>query len=279
MFSPRPVTGHAPRRARAAVLAVLAAGLLMAGCGSNAVATALQARLLSAADLPAGWSAVPANPQAARTSAPCLSSLGTQPKGWTYQAAGFVEGTAIPAATEVLATGPQIQQTWRDLGRALARCRTATITIAGNKGTATIRPLSLPHIAGVSSAYAWAFTAGGVRIGLDMVLFQSGSYAGYLAYSDLGPPAIATVSAFAAAAAAKAEKGSTARIPGTVSIASAPVRTVHTTLGTVAYRAAGTGPPLVLITGYGGTMEGWDRRFVDTLAQHYHVVIFDNAGI
>jgi pimeloyl-ACP methyl ester carboxylesterase len=57
------------------------------------------------------------------------------------------------------------------------------------------------------------------------------------------------------------------------------VQIAHTKLGTVAYRAAGSGPPLVLITGYGGTMEGWDRRFVDALAEHYRVVIFDNAGI
>jgi pimeloyl-ACP methyl ester carboxylesterase len=280
MPSPGMVTRLAPRRAWAGVLAVLAAaGLLIAGCGGNGVATALQARLLSVADLPAGWSAVPANPQSAQTSAPCLSSLGTQPKGLTYQAASFVEGTAIPTATEVLATGPQIQRTWQDLGRAMARCRTATITIAGNKVMATIRPLSFPHVAGVSSACAWAFTAGGVRIGLDMVLFLSGSYAGYLAYSDLGPPSVATVTAFAGAVTAKAEKGSTARIPDTVSIASVPVRAVHTTMGTVGYRAAGTGPPLVLIMGYGGTMQDWDRRFVDALAQHYHVVIFDNAGI
>jgi pimeloyl-ACP methyl ester carboxylesterase len=31
--------------------------------------------------------------------------------------------------------------------------------------------------------------------------------------------------------------------------------------------------------GYGGTMETWDPRFVDALAKHYRVVIFDNAGI
>ena len=117
------------------------------------------------------------------------------------RAAGFAGGTAIPAATGVRATGPQIQQTWRHLGRALARCRTAPIAIAGKKARATIRPLSFPHVAGVSSAYAWAFTTAGIRIGLDLVLFQSGRYAGYLAYSDLGPPAITTVTAFAGAAA------------------------------------------------------------------------------
>ena len=57
------------------------------------------------------------------------------------------------------------------------------------------------------------------------------------------------------------------------------MRTAHTTLGAVAYRVLGSGTPLVMITGYGATMEGWDRRLVDALARHYRVVIFDNAGI
>ena len=42
---------------------------------------------------------------------------------------------------------------------------------------------------------------------------------------------------------------------------------------------SGNGPPLLLITGYSGTMESWDPRFVDTLAQHHRVVLIDNAGI
>jgi pimeloyl-ACP methyl ester carboxylesterase len=87
------------------------------------------------------------------------------------------------------------------------------------------------------------------------------------------------VTAFAKAAVAKARDGSTARIPDSVSVASAPVRTADTTDGKVAYRTLGAGPPLVLIMGYSGTMEVWDRRFVDALAQRYRVVIFDNAGI
>jgi pimeloyl-ACP methyl ester carboxylesterase len=62
------------------------------------------------------------------------------------------------------------------------------------------------------------------------------------------------------------------------SIVRAPVRVAHTAAGSVAYRTLGSGPPLLLIMGYAGTMETWDPLFVDTLARHYRVVIFDNAG-
>ena len=66
---------------------------------------------------------------------------------------------------------------------------------------------------------------------------------------------------------------------GGTGIVAAAVQTAHTKLGTVGYRSFGSGPPLVLIMGYGGTMESWDPRFVDALAKHYRVVIFDNAGV
>jgi pimeloyl-ACP methyl ester carboxylesterase len=62
-------------------------------------------------------------------------------------------------------------------------------------------------------------------------------------------------------------------------VVSAPVRIAHTRLGTVGYRVVGTGPPLILITGYTATMEAWDPWFVGALAEHYRVVIFDNAGV
>jgi pimeloyl-ACP methyl ester carboxylesterase len=64
-----------------------------------------------------------------------------------------------------------------------------------------------------------------------------------------------------------------------VSVVSVPVRAVQTKLGTIAYRVLGSGPPLVLIMGYAGTMEVWDPRFIDDLATHFRVVIFDNAGV
>jgi pimeloyl-ACP methyl ester carboxylesterase len=63
------------------------------------------------------------------------------------------------------------------------------------------------------------------------------------------------------------------------SIVAAPVQTAHTSLGNVAYRVVGKGQPLVMVMGYAGTMEAWDPRFIDTLARHYRVVVFDNAGL
>jgi pimeloyl-ACP methyl ester carboxylesterase len=67
--------------------------------------------------------------------------------------------------------------------------------------------------------------------------------------------------------------------PGTASVVSAPTRIAHTRLGDVGYRVVGSGLPLVLIMGYGWTMESWDLRLVHALARHNKVVMFDNSGV
>jgi pimeloyl-ACP methyl ester carboxylesterase len=59
----------------------------------------------------------------------------------------------------------------------------------------------------------------------------------------------------------------------------APIRVVHTPDGTVGYRELGSGPPLLLITGAGASMDEWPPSFVDALAAHHTVVVFDNAGV
>jgi pimeloyl-ACP methyl ester carboxylesterase len=49
----------------------------------------------------------------------------------------------------------------------------------------------------------------------------------------------------------------------------------------VGYRAggSGSGPPLVLIMGYGGTMYEWDPALLERLADQRRVVVFDNRGV
>jgi len=75
-------------------------------------------------------------------------------------------------------------------------------------------------------------------------------------------------------------RAASASLPASAhAVASAPVRVAHTRLGAVGYRIVGSGPPLILITGYTATMDSWDPRFVGALAEHYRVLIFDNAGV
>jgi pimeloyl-ACP methyl ester carboxylesterase len=62
-------------------------------------------------------------------------------------------------------------------------------------------------------------------------------------------------------------------------VTAVPVSVAKTSDGPVGYRQIGHGPPLVLIMGFGGTMNDWAPDFVDSLAAGHRVVIFDNAGI
>ena len=63
------------------------------------------------------------------------------------------------------------------------------------------------------------------------------------------------------------------------SVSKAPVKVATTSQGAVGYRSVGSGSPLVLLMGFGSSMEDWDPTFVDTLAKTHRVVMLDNAGI
>ncbi|MFC1400722.1 MULTISPECIES: alpha/beta fold hydrolase [Streptacidiphilus] len=62
-------------------------------------------------------------------------------------------------------------------------------------------------------------------------------------------------------------------------ILTAPTLIASTAKGDVAYRTVGHGRPLLLIMGYGGSMDDWAPSFVDALAAHFRVIVFDNAGV
>jgi pimeloyl-ACP methyl ester carboxylesterase len=47
----------------------------------------------------------------------------------------------------------------------------------------------------------------------------------------------------------------------------------------IGYRIIGEGQPLVLITGYGATMDIWDPQLLQNLASQFKVVLFDNRGM
>ena len=62
-------------------------------------------------------------------------------------------------------------------------------------------------------------------------------------------------------------------------VLTAPIHVVRTPAGTIAYRELGSGPALLLIAGANASIDDWPASFVDTLAAHHTVVVFDNAGI
>ncbi len=62
-------------------------------------------------------------------------------------------------------------------------------------------------------------------------------------------------------------------------VVDAPVKVAHTAAGPVGYREVGTGSPLLLITGFGASIDSWQPAFVAALAADHQVVALDNAGV
>lgn len=276
------------RGSRASLLFIsIVLAAVCAGCGaggkssSNSTVSRIESHLLTASALPAGWiqvrtASADATPKA---SGNCLPGIPRGHRGWTYRSKSFVQGSSIPTFSEALASGPRVRSAWNRAARELARCRSLTLKLGTLTVKSSLRPVPFPKVGDQSWAYAWSTTIAGMRIGFDTVLFTVGDYGAEVVYADLGTPLTATIAAFARAAAAKVATGHATPISDEFSVASAPVRVAHTSMGTVGYRSVGRGHPLVLIMGYGGSMETWDRTFVDSLAQRYRVYVFDNAGI
>ena len=57
------------------------------------------------------------------------------------------------------------------------------------------------------------------------------------------------------------------------------VRTVHVNDIDIAYKDLGRGEPLILIMGYGMTMDLWPPGLLANLSSKYRVIIFDNRGM
>lgn len=73
-----------------------------------------------------------------------------------------------------------------------------------------------------------------------------------------------------------ASAGALARQPN---ITTAATKIAHTSVGSVGYREVGRGPILLMIMGFGASMDAWPPYLVDGLATHFRVVVFDNAGV
>ncbi len=246
---------------------------------TSAPQNGLSSRLLNASELPLGWAKVSttsASPVPSKSG--CLSGLISNPSaGFTHRSVSFDERSDLPGLGEYLATGPAIASHFDASVRSLDACHSLTFKEGTTTFRATISPIAVASVGSGSAAFSLEFEVGRLPIVVDFVLFHTSKYVGEIIYSNSVPPTLTSVAALAKAAADKAEGKSVS--VSTLSIISAPVRIAHTSEGDVGYREFGSGPPLVMIMGYGGTMEAWDPRFVDALALHYKVIIFDNAGI
>ena len=65
------------------------------------------------------------------------------------------------------------------------------------------------------------------------------------------------------------------------SYALAPARTITTDGVTYAYRELGPigGIPVVFFVHLAATLDNWDPRVIDPIAEHHHVIAFDNRGV
>jgi pimeloyl-ACP methyl ester carboxylesterase len=112
------------------------------------------------------------------------------------------------------------------------------------------------------------------------VLLVSCAIAALAACGSSATTATASASAAAAPTTNAPVPGATA--PGATAgpqVTGTPIRVAATSDGQVAYRELGSGPPLVLITGFSATMDDWSPGFVDSLAVHHRVIELDNAGV
>lgn len=260
-------------------LVVTVVAITLAVTLSTASSNPLQTRVLALADLPPGWMTAPT--QVSTLDQPGSGCLADRhPKKRTSldsATASFYDGSGLPVLGEYLTKDPSVISGFAQGVRSLAACRTLTFSQSGHRYQATVARVQLRHMGRKSAAFALSFTEAGLHIVTDLVLFTTPKYFGELVYADTAPPSATTVEALTTDAVMKAEGQRV--IPEVVSITATPVRVAATGAGSVGYREIGRGPPLVMIMGYSGSMQTWDPHFIDALAQHHRIVVFDNAGV
>ncbi len=64
-----------------------------------------------------------------------------------------------------------------------------------------------------------------------------------------------------------------------VSFADTPVQYADVNGVTLGYREFGSGEPILMIPGFGATMDNWNETFIGILASRYHVYTYDHRGM
>jgi pimeloyl-ACP methyl ester carboxylesterase len=64
-----------------------------------------------------------------------------------------------------------------------------------------------------------------------------------------------------------------------VSFATTPVQYADVNGVRLGYREFGSGEPLLVLMGFGGTIDGWNETFIGILSSKYHVYTYDHRGM
>ena len=65
----------------------------------------------------------------------------------------------------------------------------------------------------------------------------------------------------------------------TVSFNATPVKHVQVNGVSLGYREFGSGEPLLMLAGFGETIDSWNQTFIGVLATKYHVYTYDHRGM
>jgi pimeloyl-ACP methyl ester carboxylesterase len=68
-------------------------------------------------------------------------------------------------------------------------------------------------------------------------------------------------------------------VPQPVSFNATPVRYANVNGVTLGYREFGSGEPLLMVQGFGNTIDDWNETFIGILASRYHVYAYDHRGM
>jgi hypothetical protein len=195
-------------------LTVGLAGSVAAPVGA-ATKSQLQAETLSLSNMPTGWSVEKLATGTATDRTGCLKglrALGLPAKGIARADVTYQSHT-VPAFEETLESGKGALPRYEHYLSILETCKQVSVTTSkGIQVSGSVKAMSFPTVGSSSSAFALDWSAGGVNVGTDIVLFRVGQVDGRIAYGDYSPDK-ATLQALATAAVDKVEGKPVPAIP------------------------------------------------------------------
>jgi hypothetical protein len=195
----------------------------MSSAGAATRHPSIKSKLLTVAEMPAGWRIDNSSGSGGLGGTKCLAGLNKANKVPGQAGVSFEDGAGVPFVGEVIGSGKKLAKTFSEITTRLAGCKTLKLKENGATYPGTIGALSLPTIGNKSSAFLITFSIKGVTAGIDLIVFSTGSYVGALTYGDIGTPEISQVEAFASLALAKLTGSTLPSVPTTTTTVPASV--------------------------------------------------------